>query len=95
MMSFVLSQLLGFIIFTVVNFSLFCYLAYKRNQAFRVDSPKSTRSYRLGFFLLLIFFIGGVSLKGYHTRETFLEMSVKRPELINEKSKPKAAENPS
>lgn len=63
MITFLLSQLFGFIIFIVINFSLFCYIGYKRSQAFKVDSLKKPVKYRLGFFALFIFFTVGLSFR--------------------------------
>ena len=63
MTAFLISQILGLLIFAVVSFSIYCYLNYKRNKAFQITRRRRPLWYTLSLALLSVLFAGGISYR--------------------------------
>ncbi len=83
-MVFLFSQILGLIIFCAVNFGLFCFIFYKRNQAFRVSSSPKPIRYHFATALLVLFFSFGFGYRIFNIRDGVEQLYLTREVLVRE-----------
>jgi hypothetical protein len=66
MLSFVISQMLGLLLFVAFNWSIYLYLKYKRSQLLGTPSLLSIWKYRIAYFALAVFFMAGTAHRTFN-----------------------------
>lgn len=71
MILFILTQLLGMIIFMTVSFGVFCFLLYKRNKLLNLKSKsRYPLWYRIGIVVISIVFVGTLAFRLLNVTDT-------------------------
>lgn len=60
---FLISQVVGLLIFSAVTFSIYCYLIYKKNKVYHTNRNSRPLWYTLSLTFLVVLFICGVSYR--------------------------------
>lgn len=84
MMTFLFSQLLGLAIFCTVNFALYCFIAYKRNQAFRAPTVRRPLRFHFATAILVIMFSVGFGYRIINIRDGIQELYTGREITVRE-----------
>lgn len=61
--TFLISQVVGLLIFCVVSFSIYCYLVYKRNKFVSQSHSRRPVWYLISVMFLSFLFISGISYR--------------------------------